>query len=280
MKELLFTALKGAWVGGTLTVPGVSGGSMAMILGVYEKLILSVNVFLKKGGDKKGAFKFLCTFGIGAVLGMIALSGVVVSLMEMFPTPMVFFFAGAVAGGVPVILYEIKDEKPKFYDVIYLAVGIAITVGLSKLPEGLFTASEDAGIGGILLQVLGGFITAAALVLPGISVSHMLYVLGLYTWIMTSVSSFDVLPLIPFGIGVLLGVVTTSGAMEFLMKKFKKQTYLVILGFVGGSVVELLSHINPGEFSFVCIPLLVAGFALIFALFYIEQRKNKVAKQE
>ena len=275
MKNLLITLLKGAWVGGTLTVPGVSGGSMAMILGVYEKLILSVNAFLKKGGDKKGAFKFLCTFGIGGLLGMIALSGVVVSLMEMFPTPMVFFFAGAVAGGVPVILYEIKDDKPKIYDVLYLAVGIAITVGLSMLPEGLFTASEDAGVGGILLQMLGGFITAAALVLPGISVSHMLYVLGLYTWIMTSVSSFDVLPLIPFGIGVLLGVVLTSGAMEFLMKKFKKQTYLVILGFVGGSVVELLSHINQGEFSFVCIPLLVAGFALIFILFYIEQRKNK-----
>ncbi len=280
MKNLLITALKGAWVGGTLTVPGVSGGSMAMILGVYERLILSVNAFLKKGGDKKGAFKFLCTFGIGAVLGMIALSGVVVSLMKMFPTPMVFFFAGAVAGGVPVILYEIKDEKTKIHDVIYLAVGIAITVGLSKLPEGLFVTSEDAGIDGILLQVLGGIITAAALVLPGISVSHMLYVLGIYASIMTSISSFDILPLIPFGIGVVLGVVLTSGAMELLLKKFKKQTYLVILGFVGGSVVELLSHINPGEFSAICILLLMAGFALIFTLFYIEQRKNKATVRE
>ena len=280
MKKILVTVLKGAWVGGTLTVPGVSGGSMAMILGVYEKLILSVNAFLKKGGDKKGAFKFLCTFGIGGLIGMVALSGMVVLLMELFPTPMVFFFAGAVAGGVPVILYEIVDAKIKIYDVLYLAVGIAITVGLSMLPEGLFAVSEDAGIGGILLQVLGGIITAAALVLPGISVSHMLYVLGIYAGIMTSISTLNILPLIPFGIGVLLGVVLTSGAMEFLLKKFKKQTYLVILGFVGGSVVELLSHINPGEFSFVCILLLAAGFALIFGLFYIEQRKNKETVQE
>ena len=148
------------------------------------------------------------------------------------------------------------------------------------LPEGLFAVSEDAGIGGILLQVLGGIITAAALVLPGISVSHMLYVLGIYAGIMTSISTLNILPLIPFGIGVLLGVVLTSGAMEFLLKKFKKQTYLVILGFVGGSVVELLSHINPGEFSFVCILLLAAGFALIFGLFFIEQRKNKETVQE
>lgn len=280
MKNFLVNFLKGAWVGGTLTVPGVSGGSMAMILGVYEKLILSVNAFLKKGGDKKGAFKFLCTFGIGGILGMIALSGLVVKLMELFPTPMVFFFAGAVAGGVPVIMYEIKNDKIKIYDVIYLAAGIAITVGLSKLPEGLFAISEDAGMGGMLLQVLGGFIAAVALVLPGISVSHMLYVLGVYAGIMASISSLDILPLIPFGIGVLLGVVLTSGAMELLLKKFKKQTYLVILGFVGGSVVELLSHINPGEFSAVCILLLAAGFALIFTLFYIEQRKNKAAVQE
>ena len=211
---------------------------------------------------------------------MVALSGMVVLLMELFPTPMVFFFAGAVAGGVPVILYEIVDAKIKIYDVLYLAVGIAITVGLSMLPEGLFAVSEDAGIGGILLQVLGGIITAAALVLPGISVSHMLYVLGIYAGIMTSISTLNILPLIPFGIGVLLGVVLTSGAMEFLLKKFKKQTYLVILGFVGGSVVELLSHINPGEFSFVCILLLAAGFALIFGLFFIEQRKNKETVQE
>lgn len=280
MKNFFVDFLKGAWTGGTLTVPGVSGGSMAMILGVYEKLILSVNAFLKKDGDRKSAFKFLCTFGIGGLLGMIVLSGFVVTLMELFPTPMVFFFAGAVAGGAPVIMCEIKDDKIKIYDVIYLAAGIAITVGLSKLPEGLFAISEDAGIGGILLQAFGGFIAAVALVLPGISVSHMLYVLGVYEEIMSSISTLNVLPLIPFGIGLLLGVVLTSGAMELLLKKFKKQTYLVILGFVGGSVVELLSNINPDEFSYVCILLLAAGFALIFTLFHIEQRKNEAAVQE
>lgn len=275
MKDLIFVLLKGAWIGGTLTVPGVSGGSMAMILGVYERLILSLNSLLKKDSDKKGSLKFLITFCLGAGLGMLALSGIVVALMRAFPTPMVFFFAGAVAGGIPVILTEIDKDKMKIYDIIYLAIGVLITVLLTGLPEGLFAILPDMGISAWPMQLLGGIIAAIALVLPGISVSHMLYVLGIYEGIMASIASLKLLPLIPFGIGALLGVVATSRAIEELLKKCKNQTYLVILGFVAGSVAELLSNINPQEISVICILLVVAGFAGIFALFHFERKRHE-----
>lgn len=275
MKDLIFVLLKGAWIGGTLTVPGVSGGSMAMILGVYERLILSLNSLLKKDSDKKGSLKFLITFCVGAGLGMLALSGIVVALMSAFPTPMVFFFAGAVAGGIPVILTEIDKDKIKICDIIYLAIGVLITVLLTGLPEGLFAISPDMGIRAWPMQLLGGVIAAIALVLPGISVSHMLYVLGIYEGIMASIASLKLLPLIPFGIGALLGVVATSRAIEELLKKCKKQTYLVILGFVAGSVAELLSNINPQEISVICIFLVAAGFAGIFALFHFERKRHE-----
>ncbi len=275
MKRFISVFLKGAWIGGTLTVPGVSGGSMAMILGLYEQLITSFNNLLKRGAPKKESVRFLLFFCAGAGAGILALSGLVVWLLKLFPTPMAFFFAGAVAGGIPVILRELNRGAIKWYNIFYLLAGILLIILISFLPTGLFSIRPEDGVRGWLMQIAGGIIAAAALVLPGISVSHMLYVLGLYTGIMEHVSAFDLLPLIPFVIGVALGVILMTRAVEYLLVHFKLQTYLVILGFVLGSVGELLSDVRISEISVICIFLLAAGFAGIFFLFRLEQNKTK-----
>lgn len=238
LKERVLTLLKGLWIGGSLSVPGVSGGSMAMILGIYDKMIFSLNSLFKPNKDKKidklENFLFLLEAGGGAIIGLFTLYKLISFLMLTFGIQMSFFFIGTVAGGIPLIFKAAEVVKARVSDFLWISVGIAAVVGLMFLPEGLFTG------GNVWIKILGGVIAAAALVLPGISVSQMLLTMGLYTFVYDSASRLDILPLIPFGIGLILGVVVTSGGMEVLMKKFKRQTYLAVMGFVIGSVGGLI----------------------------------------
>ncbi len=267
MKRHLSTILKGIWIGGTLTVPGVSGGSMAMILGIYERLISSVNTLIGCSGEKKKAAKFLALFTVSALLGIVALSGAVVWALERFPSPVLFFFAGVVAGGLPLILAEVRGSAIRWYHILNLMLGIAIVVALSCLPADLFELGYGHGFGGIVAQFFGGIIAALALVLPGISVSHMLYVLGVYEGVMVALSSFDLLTLFPFVIGVFFGILLTSKMVELLINRYRGGTYMLIFGFVLGSVFELLNDVEIRNVSIWCLLLFFVGFLAMFFLF-------------
>ncbi|MBQ7381272.1 MAG: DUF368 domain-containing protein [Clostridia bacterium] len=279
MKDVLFTLLKGLWIGGTLTVPGVSGGSMAMILGIYDRLIESVGAFLHKGGDKKKAFFFLLEAGCAGVVGFVLFSGLVSMLMERFPLEVCFFFAGAVAGGIPIILKAAEIHKPKAFDLVFVLLGIAAVFGISKIPQGLFSIPLTLSVGGILLQLVCGILVAIGFVLPGISLSQMLYVLGIYEELMNHVSKLNILPLIPLGIGAVIGVLLTAYAVEQLLKRFPRATYLVIFGFMLGSLPEIFSGKNFSGFGalnyIICALLALVGFAAIFAMSLPELKKKE-----
>lgn len=236
MKSLL-VVLKGLWVGSTMTVPGVSGGTMAVIVGIYEELIHAVN------GLRKEPVKnvlFLIKFVIGAGIGFFVFAGIIMSLLEGDQTGDIvrLFFCGIVAGGVPLLINKAEVEKIRLKHVLCLAGGIIIVIGLSMLPKDLIAAGEGAGY--ILLQVASGFIVAIALILPGISVTHMLYILGLYNLVLEKVYALKIIELLPLAIGVIAGVFLTSGVLEKLFKKYSTETYLVITGFVAGSVISLI----------------------------------------
>lgn len=258
------TFFKAVWIGGTLTVPGVSGGSMAMLLGIYERLVLALNS-LTRPGPKKESISFLTVFCIGAGAGILALSGPVVWLLRRYPAPMAFLFAGAVAGGIPVILRSVRGGILRWYHILCPLAGGLVIVLISALPEGLFTMES-----GWLIQLIGGVLAAAALVLPGISVSHVLYVLGLYTGIMERLSSLDFLSLLPFMIGLALGILLTARALEYCLFRFQKGTYLTILGFVLASVADLLSGIRPADCTPVSFLLFAVGLSAMILLFRVE----------
>ncbi len=267
MERLLGAFLKGIWIGGTLTVPGVSGGSMAMILGIYEQLISSVNILIGRSDEKKKAAKFLALFTGGALIGIMALSGAVVWALERFPSPVLFFFAGIVAGGLPLILSEIKSSSFRWYHSINLILGILIVVALSYLPSDLFSLGYGRGLGGVTVQFFGGMIAALALVLPGISVSHMLYILGVYKSIMSAISSFELLKLLPFVLGIFSGIILVSKAVEMFMNRYRGGSYMLIFGFVLGSVFELLNDVNVQNVSIWCLLLFFVGFLGMFLFF-------------
>lgn len=258
MKSWISTLLKGMFVGGTMLVPGVSGGSMAMILGIYDRLISAISSFFK---SPKRNFLFLAVFVLGAGTGMLLFAKPLEALIEKFPRVMMYLFLGAVAGGVPMIYKKAQITKASVWQTGWMLLGLLAVVAIAMLPEGLFTVG--GGWQAAVLLAVAGFVAAIALILPGISVSYLLLVLGLYDKIIAAIGNLDILFLLPLAVGLLLGIVLTTRTLETAMNRYPKATYLTILGFILASMVQAFPGLPVGWEWPLCIVLAAAGFAAI-----------------
>lgn len=263
--DLLRVFMKGLIIGGTLTVPGVSGGSMALVLGIYSQLIHSFNSIFKKGIDKREYIKFILIFSLGGGIGILSISRLILKAMTLYPLLMTFLFAGAVVGGFPVIIREFRGEIFRGSDVVYPLLGVAAVLWISSLPANLFSMGENDPIQW-LIQCLCGVLAAAALVLPGISVSQVLYVLGIYTILLENLAKLNFLSLLPFGIGMGFGILFMSRLLEDLMARYHKESYLLTFGFLIGSVIQLFKEAPMVKVEFSCILLFFSGFIPIFLI--------------
>lgn len=259
----LLVVLKGMIVGGTMLVPGISGGSMAMILGIYSRLVSSVSSFMK---NKRHNALFLIMFSVGGGLGMFFFAKPLLSLIESYPMPMIYFFIGAVAGGVPLIIKHAKLNRFYWKILVYVAFGVLMVFLISVLPESSNQGSMAVGIKSFIFLMTAGFIAAVALVLPGISISYLLLIIGLYDETMRAISELYLPFLIPLGIGLILGIVLTTRFLEHAMEKYPQATYLVILGFVFGSMAEIFPGVPSGMDIFVCVLMFTVGFVTIWFL--------------
>lgn len=295
---------KGLWIGGTMTVPGVSGGTMAILLGIYDRLIGAVSGLVPgksrgNGSDeavsespvagKKGTvcwkeyrknvlhnILFLTVFLLGAGLGMLLFAKLISGLLEQ---PVAggyvrFFFLGAVAGGIPLILASAKVKKFSVWLIVLPVIGAGLVYGLTFLPEEMFSLETAGGAGGFLLKLAGGIILAIALVLPGVSASQMLYTLGIYEELLACISEFRVIPLIPLGIGTVLGIFLITKTLDTLMTRYPRQTFLIIFGFILGSLPELFPRNVEGNYL-LCGVCVAVGFLLAYAIGKKERGKTE-----
>ncbi|MDF2540721.1 MAG: hypothetical protein K0S47_439 [Herbinix sp.] len=236
LKSDLMIMLKGFIIGSSMSVPGVSGGTMAILLGIYDKLIGSISNFLK---DIKGNMIFLVKFCIGSAIGIGSLAFVISWLLEKFPMPVSFFFLGAVIGGIPALYKKTKESELKGSSVLYFILGLVIVISIGFIPVGNFEVSTGSGITHYIMLLVTGVIIALALVLPGISTSHMLLVLGMYDSMLFAIKEFNVVYIGIIGVSTLIGIFLITKPIEWTMNKFPHQTYCIIIGFVLGSTSEI-----------------------------------------
>ena len=260
MKNYFITFGKSLIVGSTMLVPGVSGGSMAMILGIYTKLISAVSSFMK---NKLSNAIFLMIFLIGALIGIVSFSKPILHLIETYPMPMLYFFMGAVAGSIPLMLREAKLTSFSLKVPIYIALGFLIVLFFEMTPISSVSTNDTSNWLTYVLLIVAGLIAAIALVLPGISVSYMLLLLGLYDETMRAASELYLPFLLPLGFGLVTGILLTTKTLEKLMLNYPQPTFLVILGFILGSILELYPGIPQNEEIIFCIITLLAGFSII-----------------
>lgn len=274
MKDKIITFLKGIWIGGTMTVPGISGGTMAMVLNIYDRIIDAVASFRK---NVKSNAIYLLILGFGGLMGFILFARYILQpLLVAFALQTQFFFIGAVAGGGPTIFKSSGAKRATFKNVLSVICGAIAVLLIDCIPDGLFVPTGAMTFAEISVQFLGGLLVSIAFVLPGISVSQMLLMLGIYEEIIAVASNFQFYKFIPLGIGVIVGTIIVAKTMQHLIDKHHTVTYMVIFGFLLGSIPQLLPSVFPVGFQIpICILTFAAGFGFIFSLPYLENKLNK-----
>lgn len=244
-----------------MLVPGVSGGSMAMTLGIYNELISTISTIRHW---KKKDIIFLMLFIAGAAIGMLIFANPILILIENYPKPTIFFFLGAVSGAVPMIYSESQVTHVSMKQIIYILLGAASVAILSILPQELVHTSSDSPVLWTLMLIGVGFVAAAAFILPGISFSYFLLILGVYDDTMTAISEMNIAFLFSLLLGLAVGVLVFTKLLDKAMKIYPHTTYLIILGFVIGSIIDAFPGVPVGWEWPICILTAVCGFTVIF----------------
>lgn len=248
MKNIILM-IKGFVFGIANIIPGVSGGTLAMTMGIYEDMINSISHFLK---DMKKSFSFLLPIGIGAVISILLMSNIISTCLEKYPFPTTLFFIGLILGGVPLIIKKAKKEKVKPVNIIFFLITFSLIAIMTFMSEGsAYINLNNPPVYMYLILFLVGVIAAATMVIPGVSGSFVLMLIGFYKPIVNAIShltKFDnilgnILILVPFGIGVVLGIILVAKLIEFLFKKYEITTYYAILGFVFASFIGLIKSV-------------------------------------
>ena len=255
MKNIIL-AIKGFIMGIANIIPGVSGGTLALTLGIYEDFIGAISHFFS---NFKKNLKFLLPIAIGMGLSILTMSNVISSSFENFPIPTTLFFMGLVIGGIPMLLSRVKEGKEKkqvsSYVIALITFSIVMVMALADqiFGSGIGDVSfNNMSIINYIVLFLVGIIAAATMVIPGVSGSLVLMLLGYYLPIigvikdLTKFSNLVSNLLITgvFGIGVLVGIVLIAKLIEFLLSKYEKKTYFGVLGFIIASVAAIPISVN------------------------------------
>ena len=237
--------IAGIAVGIANVIPGVSGGTIAVVFGVYSELIGAASLDIK---TIKTNFKiYLCLFG-GMGLGILLFARLFKLVYEKFPVQTNFFFVGLIVGSI-FIIFELVREKgkestfTKAFKILWFFIGLGIMLALyffKGAAASSTAAVETLSLGSFIFLFLAGFAGAAAMIIPGISGSFLLLIMGAYYTVIKAVTDFNIPVLIPVGLGVLAGIILSARLIGFLMEKFPKITYAFILGLVAGSIRHML----------------------------------------
>lgn len=280
--NFILDMLKGAVIGIANVIPGVSGGTMAVSMGIYNKLISSVSHLFSQF---KKSIRTLLPILIGCVIGIVCFTYAIKYLLTNQPLPTCLVFLGLILGGVPVLIREMKTgirksrrRKLTAMNVLAFLVMFLLAAALPFLKESTDTLTTlTATPGTMIVLFFMGIIAAATMVIPGVSGSMILMILGYYYGVINSITGFmDALKagnwnallgeaaiLIPFGIGCVLGIFLIAKLIEYLFERHTVSTYAAILGLILSSPFGIFH--NTGALAHVTVGGLIIGIILMIA---------------
>lgn len=254
-KDYIMIGVKGACMGAADVIPGVSGGTIAFIMGIYDEFVGSIASINSEAVRKlfKGEFRafwkhingnFLLSLVIGIGVSVITLAGLMQILLNDYPIQTWAFFFGLIVASSIFILRGISGWKVR--EALFLVVGVILGIVVCTLSP---TQTPD----GLWFIFLSGAIAVCAMVLPGISGSFILLILGKYQFIMSTISDFvsgvdmgrNLIILIIFILGAVTGILSFSKFLHWLLARWHKETLIVLAGFIIGSLVKVWPWNNP-----------------------------------
>jgi putative membrane protein len=286
--------INGLAFGITQIVPGVSGGTIAIILGFYYELIEAVNHFTE---DYRKYLRFILPFLLGTVIGIVTFSSIINYLLTNYSFPTMLFFIGLIVGIIPPIYFKVKDPARRFTfgEIALVALPALALLIISELKAVSVTNPveiiNNIDIPYMFFIFFAGVIAAMALIMPGVSGSFVLLLLGIYPLITYSLSTIGNLltditnitlmldickVLVPLGIGVIIGGLSMARLIEKLLKDYYKITYLVILGLLIGSVYALFNEPIVFQSGVSAITIIISSvtFLLGFIIsFYLGKKR-------
>lgn len=266
--------IRGLFIGIANMIPGVSGGTMAVSMGIYDKIIEAVNNLFK---DFMNSIKTLTPYGIGIAMGIVGLSYVMEFLLTDYELPTIALFIGLILGGLPPIIKKVENEKFKYTHCIAFIV-LLLTIIVPAIYAGSLGIEPITGfsIFSIIVLILMGILSAGAMVIPGVSGSMLLMMLGYYEYlnsaisgIVTALVKFDMDGimlnlgiLIPYGIGVLIGIFAISKLIGFFLKRYPNATMWGIIGLIVASPFAILIGVSMASVTTAIIIVSLITFVI------------------
>ena len=292
IKDFIINLFNGFCMALADSVPGVSGGTIAFVLGFYDKFINAIDdLFRGTWEKKKDAFIYLIKIGIGWIIGFLLAASILSSLFSIRIYEMSSLFLGFIIFAIPLVVKEEIDViKGKYINCIFTIIGIAVVIGITLLNQNAsFDINlQELNIGTIIYLFIVAMVAISAMILPGISGSTILLIFGIYIPIMNNIKSFihmdfSVIPtLVSFGLGLILGVMLFARIARKCLENHRSQTIYIIIGLMLGSIYSIILGPTTLEepqammdFNTFKILFFILGGAIILGLEYLKKRINK-----
>ena len=271
----LILVLKGFVMGIANIIPGVSGGTLALTLGIYEKFIGAISHFFS---NLKENIKFLIPIAIGMVIAILSMSRIISYSYDHFPIPTSLFFVGLVIGGIPMLYSRIKGKKERkeisSWLILLLSFSLVLVLAFSEqlFDLDISVSFTNMNITSYILLLLVGVIAAATMIIPGVSGSLVLMLLGYYYPVLNVIKDLtkfknigsNILIAGFFGIGILIGIVLISKLIEYLFEKYEVKTFYGVMGFILASVIAIpASTYNNVSNLVIDFPQIIIGIVLL-----------------
>lgn len=286
----MLNIIKGFLIGVALVVPGLSGSVFAIILGLYEKGLFAVANFKKSPAENA---KFLLPIAFGAGVGIIFSAGLIVNMVAALPTFSYLFFIGLVTGSFPLIWRRIKDSPKKYLLFAALAFVLVVILGQNSAIDNTAALEQISSLPDFAEITLAGAVTLSMMMVPGISGSIVIVLLGHFGTIYNAVAGvlsliaytltgqFEAAAetlsatfvLVPFALGAVIGLVVFAKIMTYLLKNFEKPVYCCVMGALSGTIVILFNmgvvFPTPGFsiFTTIILGLICLGIGIACTLF-------------
>lgn len=272
--------LRGIIIGIANIIPGVSGGTMAVSMGIYDKIIHSIT-HIKS--EFKSSLKFLLPIFLGAGIGIVFLSFLIEFLFNKAPIQTNLFFIGLIAGGLPWILKNVNNKGFRPSYLICFILFFALVISMALLGNGTGqSVILKVGLKDSIYLFLIGMLASATMVIPGVSGSMMLMLLGYYEPIISQINAFiksliafdvnavinSIFILAPFGIGIIIGIVVIAKIIDLVFSRFKVHTYWAIIGLIFASCISIVMMNNFSNISIGILAFGVVCFVLGFIIAY------------
>ncbi|MET3683923.1 putative membrane protein [Alkalibacillus flavidus] len=263
---------RGILMGISDIVPGVSGGTIAVVLGIYQRLIEAINGVLSR--EWKKHFAFLIPLGVGVLFALFTLANAIDWLFEHYPNQIQFLFIGLIIGIIPMLLKKANVSSTfgaTHYSLFVLAA--ILVASMAFFQEGVSDAITTFDARTYVLLFLSGWLASSAMILPGISGSMLLLIVGMYPTFTYVLGDVIIQGLIPLALGIGFGLLVMSKIIRYFLTHYFYQMYALIIGLVVGSVVVVYPGFQP---SFI---LNIISVALIGVGIYVAVLLGKLEHQ-